>query len=263
MAALGGDLHAALESVLTGPLAPFRGRLCFGPPDAAVLPVHSVPVDALMTPEHLQQVCGHFDAKHGATPARVVASIWSKWHFAIVMPAWFIGHVLLGRRLPMALGALRFDMDGEGRTLGLRLPDGGERIGGAADAERAMSELMDQHLTPFIAQLAERTGVTHRVLWSNAGNLFEAFIRRLDETHPGLDGLAQARRWLETEVDARGQPNPMFQPVLYLPRAEDLHRMRRICCMRYLVPDRVFCTTCPSPLLEAENKACKPPEANP
>ncbi|MGQ3198133.1 MAG: (2Fe-2S)-binding protein, partial [Hydrogenophaga sp.] len=93
---------------------------------------------------------------------------------------------------------------------------------------------------------------TRRVLWSNAGNLFEAFIRRLDETHPGLRGLAPAREWLE-------MPTPLHRPVIYLPRAEGVHRMRRICCMRYLVPDRVFCTTCPSPLLNASNSACRPP----
>ena len=246
---------AELDAALGGRMAPFRGRLGIGPPGAD----RNVTVLDLMTPAHLEQVRRHFDAAHGATDARVVASIWSKWHFAIVMPAWFIGRVLMGRRLPTALDQVSFDVNEEGRTLCLRLPAPGERDEDARGADTSWHAFMEQHLVPFVDLMAERTGVTRRVLWSNAGNLFEAFVKRLDETHPGLGGMAPARELLETPMGADGLANPMCRPVLYLPRAEGLHRMRRICCMRYLVPDRVFCSTCPSPLLNASNNACRPP----
>ena len=240
---------AELDAAFGGSMAPFRGRLGIGPPPDGQ---HTVGVQALMTPAHLAQVRRFFDAAHGATDARVVASIWSKWHFAIVMPAWFIGRVLMGRRLPTALDGVSFDLDAQGRTLCLRLPAPGDLDQAADDPDTSWHEFLHKHLVPFVEQMAARTGVTRRVLWSNAGNLFEAFIRRLDETHPGLRGLAPAREWLE-------MPTPLHRPVIYLPRAEGVHRMRRICCMRYLVPDRVFCTTCPSPLLNASNSACRPP----
>lgn len=246
-----------LETVLAEPtVAPFRGRLGIGEPPASA---RLVPATALMTPAHLAQVCGHFDKAHGVTPARAVASIWSKWHFAIVMPAWFIGRVLMGRRLPIALDALRFEINDEGRTLCVWLPEPGEHDRQATTPDTSWNALVEQHLRPTVELLAERTGVTRRVLWNNAGNLFEAFVRRLDETYPGQAGLAPARELLEAEHGADGRPNPMFKPVLYPQRADGPHRVRRICCMRYLVPDRVFCSTCPSPLLNAFNNACTPP----
>lgn len=247
----------ALDGVLTGGLAPFQGRLSIGPFEPTP-GVRNVSTSELMTPAHLQLVRRHFDAAHGVTSARVVASIWSKWHFAIVMPAWFIGRVVLRRKLPMTLDVVSFDVSDEGRTMSLRLPHAGPMLEDASTEDALWPDLMAAHLVPFVEQLAERTGVTRRVLWSNAGNLFESFIQRLDEVHPDLPGLGPARQLLEIAEGPDGQPNPMFQPVTYLPRAGGQQRMRRICCMRYLVPDRVFCTTCPSPLLNASNNACTP-----
>jgi ferric iron reductase protein FhuF len=61
------------------------------------------------------------------------------------------------------------------------------------------------HLAPFIDLVADRGGVTKRVLWSNAGNVFEAFSRKLESIAAGQVGLEHARRLLLSPTFCTGE----------------------------------------------------------
>ncbi|HDZ38600.1 MAG TPA: hypothetical protein ENH62_09990 [Marinobacter sp.] len=44
-----------------------------------------------------------------------------------------------------------------------------------------------------------------------------------------------------------GRRNPLFQPVNYLiaTTGEGHDRRRRLCCIRYLIPELDYCSNCP------------------
>lgn len=95
----------------------------------------------------------------------------------------------------------------------------------------------------MIDSLARASGLTRRVLWSNAGNLFERVIghcaQLLGEAHPGV---RQGRELLARRRLVAGAINPLAEPVRYL---ADGTRQRRVCCLRYLIPTLPYCETCP------------------
>ncbi|MBM6581518.1 MFS transporter [Microvirga sp. BT689] len=62
------------------------------------------------------------------------------------------------------------------------------------------------------------------------------------------DALSEGRSLLETRLGGNGRPNPMFDLVRYLPQGEHTVRQRKLCCLRYLLPDVECCgSLCPSP----------------
>jgi ferric iron reductase protein FhuF len=87
---------------------------------------------------------------------------------------------------------------------------------------------------PFFATL-------NGVLWSNVGNVFEAFLRKLEAIDAGRSDLAHARWRLASPRSTAGTATRCFEPV----RPLDGRRIRRVCCMRHLVPSEVVCGVCP------------------
>jgi ferric iron reductase protein FhuF len=102
--------------------------------------------------------------------------------------------------------------------------------------------LVDGHLAPFIDRVARRGGVTPRVLWSNTGHIFEAFLTMIGGNAVGRPGLADARSLLARPTLPWGGTNPLYQPVRYV----DGRRLRRVCCLRLLIPEWRICAICPA-----------------
>jgi ferric iron reductase protein FhuF len=259
----GGPAHAAaalenaLQAACAGPWAAFAGRLVLQGPGLAAPAGTPSPLSALMRPAHRDRIGEDFVAAHGQTERTVIASIWSKWHFAILMPAYLIATLLLDWDLADALPHADFVLDAQGKTVALRLP--AEQLRPRAGPPDFLA-LVD-HLDACIALFGTRTGVTARVLANNAGNLFESFVQRVASVHgdrPEILARCDAAHALMARAQLDGQrPNPLHAPVVYLPQRDGPPlRQRRICCMRYLVPDCVFCTTCPSPLAARGARAC-------
>ena len=229
------QFFAALDACLTGELERFRAGLC-GAHDTRP----AIAQDALLGPGDVGAILSRYDARFGRTDPRAAMSMWASAYFTDTVPPLLAANILLDVSPRLEAGAVSFVMAPSLRIRALRIgPELVPLAGTAPDARFA--SLLRGHLAPLIALVAERGGVTRRVLWSNVGNVFEAFLRKLEAMDATRPGLADARRLLASRVLPGGGRNPLFEPVRY----PGGRRVRRVCCMRYLVPGEVVCGVCP------------------
>lgn len=202
---------------------------------------------ALLDPKALGKLLDRAGAQYQYGDRRAVASLWSKWHFSGVIIPSLAANLLLARELPVGLRNVQVKLSREGYTETLVIPHAGRPLVDTSPVGR-FTTLVQEHLEPFSQALADASGASPRVFWSNAGNYFE-YTARVIESHPlGFPGASSpALALLETEWLPDGRRNPLYQPVRYV--AADLqdgcHRVRRLCCIRYLIDDLDYCENCP------------------
>jgi len=121
--------------------------------------------------------------------------------------------------------------------------------------ERVLNSLFAHHLLPLFERVLDVAKLSPDVLWSNVAEhadlVYEAARLRLDSLElqpfeedaaslldgpdlPGVAGPNPLRGWIERDpVDEPDFPRPM--------------QLRRICCLHYLIPDRIgrLCSNCP------------------
>lgn len=229
------EFFATLNGFLVGELSRFQAGLC-GADD----PRPHIAQDALLGPGDVAAIVARFDARFGRTDRRAVMSMWASAYFTDTVPPLLAANILLDLAPRLGPGEVSFVMAPSLRIQALRI--GAELVSLAGiDAGARFTALIGAHLAALIAHVATRGGVTRRVLWSNVGNVFEAFLRKLEAIDAGRPGLAHARALLASPMLDSGERNPLFEPVRYL----DGRRVRRVCCMRYLVPNEVVCGVCP------------------
>ncbi|MGL4290342.1 MAG: siderophore-iron reductase FhuF, partial [Phreatobacter sp.] len=145
----------------------------------------------------------------------------------------------------VGLGEIGLILTADGRAEALRLC----QVGAAFEpvsAERRFAALIDDHLAPIIVALARETGITPRVLWSNAGNYFEHAVAMGERSAAATcPGLIHGKELLASRKRSDGRPNPLFAPIYYLDEQGRTGRRRRICCIRYLIPGQGYCGVCP------------------
>jgi ferric iron reductase protein FhuF len=111
---------------------------------------------------------------------------------------------------------------------------------------------MDDHLDPLVAALSGYSRLSPRVFWSNAANYVEWMVSAIASRMPAAR-VDDARAMLELRQRVDGRDNPLYRPVRYRTegegRAAITRRQRRVCCVRYLVPDRSLCANCPLSVL--------------
>lgn len=178
---------------------------------------------------------------------RAIASLWSRWHFSAMLPP-FVAALLLHRCAP-ELQAVQLSPGNKTSGVAWRqcAPQFDPGSPGAA------CELTVWQARPLIDSLAGVSGVSTRVFWNNLGNLLEYLVTEL-RTHPDACGhVAHALdALLEAPHLSDDSPNPLQRPVRYLPDASaGTRRMRRICCLYYLLPGTELCASCP-------RTVCKP-----
>lgn len=224
-----------LDRLLTGPLARYAETLL--PPDA---PGDAMPGARLLDPDILAEAITRFGRRYaGAADRRACASVWTKHHFAAWLAPGLAVNLLHDVDLPLGLREVQVVLAPEGHTAALRLT----RSHGRVDPRDRFATLREGHLAPLIAAASRAGGISPRVLWSNAGNVFESVVRTVERLAPQAPGLAEADRLMALRDLPDGSPNPLFAPVRY---AEG-HRRRRVCCLRYLVEELDYCSTCPLP----------------
>jgi len=231
----------ALRPIFAGPLAPYGEGLL--PPDD---PREALPGSRLLDPAVLQALLERYGAQYAAPDPRSTASVWSKWHFSVLVTPTVVATLLASHRLPVALEEIAVVLAPEGRTAAVKLPHAGARVE-AGNPFEAFATLFEQHLEPLVAGLSACSGAAPRVFWSNLGNLFENVVRRMEAAlGPAHAGVAAGRSLLESREWPGRAANPLYRPVRYLPQPDgSLKRLRRICCLRYLTPGLDYCSTCP------------------
>ncbi|MGU3494791.1 siderophore-iron reductase FhuF [Xanthobacteraceae bacterium A53D] len=220
-----------LAPLFAGDLAPYAAALTLtdeGRP--------SDPGTALLDPAFLDARLTLFARRFAVPERRAVASLWAKHHFSNVLTPVLGANLALGRALPVALADIRHMANDGGATCTLVLPHAGTPACGGV--ERFLP-LMDGHLRPLIAALAKTSGLAPKVLWSNFGNLFENVVHAI--AGMGIPAAADGTALMAARRLPDGTPNPLFEPV----RRTAEGRIRRVCCLRYLMAELDYCSTCP------------------
>ncbi|MFG1478728.1 siderophore-iron reductase FhuF [Xanthobacter sp. V4C-4] len=245
----------SLAPLFHGALAPYA--------DTLVLPGEkpgAIPLPALIAPARfdaaLERVAAHF----GGEDRRALASLFSIHYVHILMPVVVVAGLVLGRALPVAAEALSVVLDEDGLPDHFVLPHEGEdAVGG--DPFSRFQPLVFDHLEPVFAALSARSGLSPKVLWTNAGNLFEAIVRELESAGGTPEAVAAGDRLVAAPRWPDGRRNPFHAPVRYVEGPGGERRWRRVCCVRNLLPGRGYCSNCPHVLAAAGRAGAQPGKA--
>lgn len=214
-------------------------------------PRPATPYDRLLAPGAFAQLQGAFGQRYSGDDRRAWASLWAKHYIVKLLPPVMGATLLLRWRLPLALAETALMVDEGHLPQGFRLAGKGEPFAaGVSDPFELFSGLLDDHLQPLFQAIASQVKLSPKVLWSNAGNYFENLLNLMAKAGLPSERLAPGRILLETRTRPDGSRNPLFQPVQYLPHEDaqgqpTLRRERKVCCVRYLLPELELCGNCP------------------
>ncbi|MCE9663398.1 siderophore-iron reductase FhuF [Halomonas sp. M5N1S17] len=245
-ARLGDPAEALLALYRQPPLDSLR------PPGFGTHEVETLTAAALLDQETLHGLLQRFTATFGeGADQKAATSIWSKYLFSLVSIPTLVANLLLGRALPVRPEALRVELGERGEVMRLWLRDGGQPLASLASDER-FTTLFDDLCAPVIGVLAAESGLSPKVFWSNLGHYVE-YIAKTCSRHPRFPGAGEPLlRFLDTRILPDGRRNPLYQPVRYLDLGgEAPKRVRRLCCVKYRLPDEALCGGCP---LKPENR---------
>lgn len=179
---------------------------------------------------------------------RVVATQWSKTYFSTLLPAVLLPCLLHDWHLPLSPETMGIRISSAGAVSGFELSSPGRHRNVLEEAPGRFDFLVTEHLRPAIGMLAAATLLPAKVLWSNAGNVFENVVGRasslLGHNHPAV---SEAMTIMADRRDATGRTNPLFEPIRYINEGGENIRQRRICCLRYFTPELGYCKSCPKP----------------
>jgi ferric iron reductase protein FhuF len=224
--------------LLPGPLAPLVESLV-PLPDAGALPARLFQdADGAGT---LLAAMRH--QRPGADP-RALASLWSRWYFAKLIPPVLLCGLLARRDLPLRPEQTGVVLGADGLPRAIALPGAGEEVAGDDPFVR-FAPLVQGHVAEVVRCLAAHARLAPRLLWNNAAVYADWALRRL-ATHADAPPEA-ARRALELVERPDwpgGGPNPFHAPVLH---GADGAAVRRQCCLLYRLPEGRLCGNCPRP----------------
>lgn len=221
-----------LNSLLSERLPAFQGRILS---DAGRLRL--LPVAVILEHDHMGECLSRFARSYSNQDPRAVASLWAQWYLATTWPPLVAAALLLKAVPRLAEADLLFDQ--EERPVGLKIPAEAE----PGSPQRALELLIWQHGAPLLHAAAMAGGVSPRVLWSNASNVFAWTLQQLAAlADPGQ--LEPAYAILEQRCLPDGRRNPLYLPET-TKNATDVLPPRKVCCLRYLLNDFDYCSNCP------------------
>lgn len=202
------------------------------------------PVSDLTQPDRLSTIVNRFSTCYQQPEPRAVASQWSKLYFSKLIIPSVAASLMLDWRLPLNLHDTGIILDELGRPEAFRLAHSGFASPSQTTEER-FSCVIDAHIAPVIDAIARVSGLSRKVLWSNAGNIVENVVSFCETSAPAKNSVEQARKFLGTRQLSNGETNRLFEPVRYPEMNGAPVRKRRVCCIRYLIPSLGYCKTCP------------------
>jgi ferric iron reductase protein FhuF len=248
---LPGDVFHGVDRLTVGAYASFAG--CLARPDD---PRQSVPAAALLDASMKAAMSARFARRFEDFEPRAVLSIWIKWYINVILPPTLLCDVFLGLRLPLSLAHTGFIVGDDARVAAVKIDGSPEDVADADPFDR-FGHLIFDHFEPLIELWSERSDITRRVLWSNVGNTFEAMLAKVEAVSGRTDRVDGARWLIDQRLWKDGRPNPLHGAIHYVKRGDADVRLRRVCCLQYLLPDRRFCKACP--VEETEPRICAGP----
>ncbi|NGN43510.1 siderophore-iron reductase FhuF [Mesorhizobium sp. CGMCC 1.15528] len=204
-----------------------------------------VPGADLLDERRLGALLARFAENYEQPDLPAVATQWSKWHFSVLLAPVLAANIIADWQLPTDLETIGVILSENSRTSAIRLSGEGSAVR-PADAHERFGVLIERHLKPIIAALSHASGLPQKVLWSNAGNVAENVMREcetfLGAGHAGVQHgnlLFASRNWPD------GSRNWLYQPVRYVKKGDEIHRQRRVCCLRYSIRSLAYCKSCP------------------
>lgn len=240
--------HPASVTMSDALLPIYRGPLAgLTPPQvSSEAPPDALPARRLLETAFLESLLSRFAQAYPGGDRRAVVSLWSRWHFATLVGHGLTTNLLMDRDLPLSLDELHLYLSPSSHTSNLCLIHEGVPLTREEPFSR-FATLIDGHLIPLIARLAEVSGLARRVLWSNAGTYFDHYLGVI-ETHPlARPGIgSSARQLLDSPRCPKGERNPLYQPVKCIEDYRGATRqVRRLCCLRYRIDGLGYCGNCP------------------
>ena len=225
-------------------------------------PRPGMPLDRLLAPAAFGDVLGGFAQRYNGDDRRALASLWAKHYIVKLLPPVMGATLLLRWRLPLSLHDTAVVLDEGYLPQAFRLSGKGERFAAdISDPFELFSGLLDDHLQPLFQALSSQVKLSPKVLWSNAGNYFENLLNLMARAGMPAERLAAGHVLLQTRIRPDGSRNPLFQPVQYLPVNDEqgqptLRRERKVCCVRYLLPELELCGNGPLKVRPPGKAAC-------
>ena len=196
----------------------------------------AVPLPALLRPAELAHVTERYAALFPGGERRAMLSFWSQHYLLALIPATVAAALVAQQDLPVALDGMAVVLSEAGQPTALCLPHSGLPTAASCPATR-LTPLLRTHLHP-LARGLDAAGLPSRVLWGNAAAML---VWTLGVISAPADQVAAVRRALEGICWADGGANP-FHPVL---NRGATRACRRVCCLRYRLPDVPECPDCP------------------
>lgn len=206
----------------------------------------ALPAVQLLRPEVLGETLARYRRHHGDADRRAVASMWSQWYLALLLPPLILAGMARPRVPPAALQDIDVILDPTGQPAGMRLAGGVDADDVACPFLR-YAPLWDGHVQPLAEALRALSGVSERLVWNNAGVQLDWTVRQAAALGRfPASGVADGRRLLQERTRPDGSHNPLYLPVRPLLRAHDCLHIRRLCCLRYQLPAHDHCAgACP------------------
>jgi ferric iron reductase protein FhuF len=245
------DVFRDVDRLTVGEYASFAGCLA-GPDDARP----AVPASALLDASMKAAIGARFARRFQDFEPRAALSIWIKWYINVILPPALLCDLFLRLRLQLALAQTGFIIGDDARVAAVKIGRSPDDVADADPFDR-FGHLIFDHFEPLIELWSERSEITRRVLWSNVGNTFEAMLGKVEAVSGRTERLDGARWLMSQRLWKDGRPNPLHDAVHYVRRGDASIRLRRVCCLQYLLPDRRFCQACP--VEEAQERVCAGP----
>ncbi len=208
----------------------------------------TMPLGDFCSSMQLHETLEIFAQRWSEPDPRVVATQWSKTYFSTLLPAVLLPCLLDDWLLPLSPRTMGIRLSSAGAVAGFELPSPGGHRDALKEAPGRFDVLVADHLQPVIQMLAAATPLPAKVLWSNAGNVFENVVGRasrlIGNDHPAI---REAMAFMAERRDPSGRINPLFEPIRYIDNGDENIRQRRICCLRYFTPELGYCKSCPKP----------------
>ncbi len=197
------------HSIFQGALEPYA--------DTLVLPgekTGEISLTDFLAPASLDAALARVGPHFGGTDVRALASLFIIHYVHILMPVTVVAGLLMGRSLPVAYDRVSVVLDEEGLPDHFVLPDEGH-TDASPDPFVRFGPLVFDHLEPVFAAVAARSGLSPRVLWTNAANLFEAILRETEGWGLNPEAVAAAEALVASPRWPDGRRNPFHAPVRY------------------------------------------------
>lgn len=241
------QFNRLFENSWTGSLARFASTLRCGPPPEAGVALFNC-FDPAKAPPFLDQLTCFSVAPIDRRAA--VVSEWSKKWLSLFLMHWV--WILHTRHRVITCSSadsyLLCDPNGLPKRLVLNQQSAQFpriALNSIADIHYAYSPLLRALESAFVT-LATYGKLNRRVLWNNAASIVEATLSYIG-LHQSSVRLAY-RYLLDTGETDHGR-TPMYHAIQYVPAFHsdlgDPIRLRRVCCLRYLLADKYHCANCP------------------